>query len=145
MRHRSVRGDPGNPPFLLIGLIGANSTEAQPKGATGCGWNYRYFLWKAAERFGTDALVGDTRRRARCRLCRSRRVRSLVRLTDVVATNLSTNIENSYLANLDKVAIFIERGLVQAAIQELNAFIQKVNQDYAQGTITLAKKTNLSH
>ena len=32
------------------------------------------------ERFGADAVVGDTRRRARCRLCRSRRVRSLVRL-----------------------------------------------------------------
>ena len=32
------------------------------------------------ERFGADAVVGDTRRRARCRLCRSRKVRSLVRL-----------------------------------------------------------------
>ena len=32
------------------------------------------------ERFGAEALVEDTRRRARCRMCRSRRVRSLVRL-----------------------------------------------------------------
>jgi hypothetical protein len=32
------------------------------------------------ERFGAEARVGDTRRRARCRMCRSRRVRSLVRL-----------------------------------------------------------------
>ncbi len=32
------------------------------------------------ERFGAEALVSDVRRRARCRLCRSRRVRSLVRL-----------------------------------------------------------------
>jgi hypothetical protein len=32
------------------------------------------------ERFGADALVADARRRARCRLCRSRRVRSLLRL-----------------------------------------------------------------
>jgi hypothetical protein len=31
------------------------------------------------ERFGAEALVSDLRRRARCRLCRSRRVRSLVR------------------------------------------------------------------
>jgi hypothetical protein len=32
------------------------------------------------EQFGADAIVGDIRRRARCRMCRSRRVRSLVRL-----------------------------------------------------------------
>jgi hypothetical protein len=31
-------------------------------------------------RFGVDAIVGDIRRLARCRMCRSRRVRSLVRL-----------------------------------------------------------------
>src|SRR5437870_7172527 len=31
------------------------------------------------ERFGAEARVSDLRRRARCRLCRSRRVRSLVR------------------------------------------------------------------
>ena len=32
------------------------------------------------ERFGADMTVGDMRRRARCRMCQSRRVRSLVRL-----------------------------------------------------------------
>jgi hypothetical protein len=32
------------------------------------------------ERFGAEALVRDLRRRARCRMCRSRRVRSLVHL-----------------------------------------------------------------
>lgn len=61
----------------------------------------------------------------------------------VVATNLPTNITNSYLANLNKVGIFIEQGKVQAAINQLNAFIQKVNTDYSQGKITLAQKNQL--
>ncbi len=58
----------------------------------------------------------------------------------VVAANLPTNTENSYLANLNKVGTFIQNGNVQAAINQLNAFIQKVNQDYSHGTITLAEK-----
>jgi hypothetical protein len=32
------------------------------------------------ERFGADVIVGGIRQRARCRMCRSRRVRALVRL-----------------------------------------------------------------
>lgn len=58
----------------------------------------------------------------------------------VVATNLPNNLTNSYLANLNKVGTFVDQGKVQAAINQLNAFIQKVNQDYSQGKITLAEK-----
>jgi hypothetical protein len=58
----------------------------------------------------------------------------------VVVENLPGNVENSYLANLNKVGTFIEQGNVQAAINQLNAFINKVNQDYAQSIITLAEK-----
>ena len=57
---------------------------------------------------------------------------------EVVDADLPGNIENSYLANLNKVAIFIENGQVQAAINQLEAFIQKVETDYAHGDITLA-------
>jgi hypothetical protein len=54
--------------------------------------------------------------------------------------NLPQNSENSYLANLNKVAIFIENGQIQAAINQLNAFIQKVETDYTQSNITLAQR-----
>jgi hypothetical protein len=63
-------------------------------------------------------------------------------VNDVVATNLSTNTQNSYLANLNKVSIFIQQGKLQAAINQLNAFIQKVQQDYSHGTITLAQEND---
>lgn len=58
----------------------------------------------------------------------------------VVAANLPNNITNPYLANLNKVGTFIDQGKTQQAINQLNAFIQKVNQDYAHGTIALAEK-----
>ena len=57
-------------------------------------------------------------------------------IDDVTSSDLTTNQENSYLANLRKIVIFINEGKVQAAINQLDAFIQKVNQDYAQGTLT---------
>jgi surface protein len=61
-------------------------------------------------------------------------------LTEVVTTIIvETNIQNSYLANLQKAAIFIEDGKLTAAINQLNAFIQKVEQDYAQGIITIGQ------
>ena len=58
----------------------------------------------------------------------------------VVAANLPTSQTNSYLANLNKVGTFIQKGNTNAAINQLNVFIQKVNQDYSHGTITLAQK-----
>jgi hypothetical protein len=53
--------------------------------------------------------------------------------------NLPQNAENSYLANLNKVGTFIEQGKLNQAINQLNAFIQKVDQDYSHGTITQAE------
>jgi hypothetical protein len=62
----------------------------------------------------------------------------------VVATyDFPTNVENSYLSNLKKVAIFIENNQIQAAINQLNAFITKVNTDYNAGAITQAIRDNL--
>jgi hypothetical protein len=61
-------------------------------------------------------------------------------INNVVAVNLPTNVQNAYLANLNKVGPFIQQGKTGQAINQLNAFIQKVNQDYAHGTITLAEK-----
>ncbi len=58
----------------------------------------------------------------------------------IVTASISNNLENSYLSNLNKVASFIEQGKVQAAINQLNAFIQKVNQDYQQQKISLAER-----
>jgi Tol biopolymer transport system component len=60
----------------------------------------------------------------------------------VVAANLPNGVTNSYLANLNKVGTFIQQGKTQQAINQLNAFIQKVNQDYTNGKITLAEKND---
>jgi len=54
------------------------------------------------------------------------------------AANLPNGVENSYLANLNKVGMFIQQGKLQQAINQLNAFIQIVETDYSHGTITLA-------
>ena len=54
---------------------------------------------------------------------------------DVVNADLPTNIENSYLANLKKVAKFIEDGKLNPAINQLNAFLSKVEGDIQQGEI----------
>jgi hypothetical protein len=64
-------------------------------------------------------------------------------IEDVIVLDLPTNVENSYMANLQKVATFIEAGNIQAAINQLNAFISKVNQDYNQNEITLQVRDNL--
>jgi hypothetical protein len=63
-------------------------------------------------------------------------------INDVVAQNLPNNVQNPYLANLNKVGPFIQQGKTQQAINQLNAFIQKVNQDYSHGTITLTQKND---
>ena len=57
-------------------------------------------------------------------------------LTDVItSSNLPGSQQNSYLANLLKVPKFINDGKVTPAINQLNAFIQKVNQDFSQGKL----------
>lgn len=61
----------------------------------------------------------------------------------VVTYNFPTNVENSYLANLKKVEKFIEEGKIEAAINQLNAFIDKVETDYSEGIITQAERNNL--
>ena len=63
--------------------------------------------------------------------------------TTVVNYDFPTNVENSYLANLKKVATFIEQGKIQPAINQLNAFISKVNADYANGIISQEEHDNL--
>jgi hypothetical protein len=61
----------------------------------------------------------------------------------VVEYDFPTNIENSYLANLKKVKKFIEDGKVAAAINQLQAFIEKAKEDFANGTITQAIRDDL--
>jgi hypothetical protein len=64
-------------------------------------------------------------------------------VTDVITFDFPNNVENSYLANLFKVEGFIENGQITPAINQLNAFISKVNQDYNQGTITQSERNTL--
>lgn len=53
----------------------------------------------------------------------------------VVDYNFPLNVENSYLANLKKVAKFIEEGKIAAARNQLLAFIDKVENDMTTGII----------
>ena len=59
---------------------------------------------------------------------------------DVIDADFPANVENSYLANLQKVEQFIAQGKIQPAINQLNAFINKVEQDLTQGNITQAER-----
>lgn len=61
----------------------------------------------------------------------------------VVALPLTQSTENSYLANLQKVEQFILDGKIQAALNQLNAFVTKVQTDYQHGVITLQVRDNL--
>lgn len=65
-------------------------------------------------------------------------------VTVVINATFSDNVENSYLANLRKIAIFIEDGKVGAAINQLNAFIQKVQIDISHGIITQTEGNELT-
>jgi tripartite motif-containing protein 71 len=56
-------------------------------------------------------------------------------LQKVAALGLAKEVENSYVANLKKVNIFIAGGKKKAAADQLEAFIKKVNTDMAQGKI----------
>lgn len=51
----------------------------------------------------------------------------------VLSYDLPKEVENSYLANLKKVSPFIDMGKITPAIAQLEAFIQKVEQDIAHG------------
>ncbi len=62
---------------------------------------------------------------------------------DVITLDIPQNVENSYLANLLKVEEFIEEGKITAAINQLDAFINKVNQDRQQGILTQAEANAL--
>ncbi len=64
-------------------------------------------------------------------------------VTTVVSYAFPTSIENSYMANLKKVGKFIEEGKITAAVGQLNAFIEKVHNDYLDGDITLTIRNNL--
>jgi hypothetical protein len=54
----------------------------------------------------------------------------------VVTIDIPQNVENSYLANLQKVGQFIQEGKITAALNQLNAFINKITTDYNQGILT---------
>lgn len=62
---------------------------------------------------------------------------------DVIELVLPQNVENSYLANLHKVGQFILEGKITAAINQLNAFINKVEQDYQQELLTTQERDSL--
>ena len=57
-------------------------------------------------------------------------------VNNVVAYNLPTNVQNSYLANLQKIEPFITDGQITPAINQLNAFLAKLQKDYQKGIIT---------
>lgn len=66
-------------------------------------------------------------------------------LIDVVVDyHFPTAVENSYLANLRKVPKFIEDGKITSAINQLDAFIQKVQQDTTSGLISQAEADQLT-
>lgn len=58
-------------------------------------------------------------------------------LIETVATiDIPQNVENSYLANLQKVGQFIEEGKITSALNQLNVFISKITQDYNKDILT---------
>lgn len=61
-------------------------------------------------------------------------------LIDIIvnALDLPGNVENSYLANLKKISDFIDAGNVIPAINQVNAFISKVEEDMAHEEIPAA-------
>ena len=61
----------------------------------------------------------------------------------IISFSLPNNVTNSYMANLQKIEPFITAGQIQPALNQLNAFIIKVNQDYSQNKITLTQRNQL--
>jgi hypothetical protein len=64
-------------------------------------------------------------------------------INTVICLMLPKNVENSYLANLKKVPTFIDTGKNIAAINQVTAFIQKVQQDIGHGFINEVDGTDL--
>jgi MBG domain/Putative Ig domain/Bacterial Ig domain len=57
--------------------------------------------------------------------------------------NLIKSVENSYMANLKKVSGFVEEGKITPAINQLEAFINKVRTDIVKGHLNAAAGNNL--
>lgn len=61
----------------------------------------------------------------------------------VLELNLAKSVENSYMANLKKVCRFVEEGKITPAINQLQAFINKVRTDITKGNISEVTGNNL--
>ncbi|NWG04500.1 MAG: putative Ig domain-containing protein [Syntrophaceae bacterium] len=61
----------------------------------------------------------------------------------VISLNLPKSVENSYMANLKKVCKFVEEGQTTPAINQLEAFINKVRTDITKGNISEVAGNNL--
>ncbi len=61
----------------------------------------------------------------------------------VLSLNMPKSVENSYMANLKKVCRFVEEGKITPAINQLNAFINKVRTDITKGNINQTAGNNL--
>ena len=61
----------------------------------------------------------------------------------VVDRELPKNVENSYLANIEKVCSFVVSGKMTPAINQLDAFIHKVQQDIGHEDIDAPTGNNL--
>jgi len=65
-------------------------------------------------------------------------------LNDVIIETFTNNLDlpkeviKSYMANLKKVNVFIEKGKITPASNQLNSFINKVNKDMAKGILNQA-------
>ena len=64
-------------------------------------------------------------------------------INTVLALNLPKEVENAYVANLKKVGKFIQEGKITPAINQLEAFINKIRADIAKGNINAADGENL--
>jgi hypothetical protein len=64
-------------------------------------------------------------------------------INTVASLNLSKNVENSYMANLKKVCTFVESGKKTPPINQLDAFIKKVQQDISHKNIGSVDGNNL--
>ncbi len=60
-----------------------------------------------------------------------------------LSLNLPKSVENSYMANLKKVCRFVEEGKIAPAINQLQAFINKVRTDITKGNISEVTGNNL--
>ena len=61
----------------------------------------------------------------------------------IIVYDFPINVENAYMANLKKIEKFIEDGKITPAVNQLNAFIDKVEDDYLASIITQAERDSL--